>query len=274
MRSRLPAILFALLFPLTAQAVTLLPLDAEDATILPTGQLEMTIGGQYLDDVQPRFRKIRRDQWSAPEIGINVGLGTRAEVQFRWEALYVREEATSLNPEFGRYGVGDARLYTKIRVFSAGAFGTDWMPATALRFGLKLPNASFNDRLGTDEADFFGTALVSRYVFGAGLFADAGIGILGNPGPTRGQDDVFLYDAAITSPDVARFGDMGLILLGEVAGTAGSRFDDDQSHARVGARLEGRSFAAFVAGSARIDDRSEAYGARFGVVWWLQVFEE
>jgi hypothetical protein len=274
MRSRLILVLLLVVTVATpGEGATLLPLEAEDAALLPPGRLELVGGAEMLRGFRPPFLDVERDQWSAPWIGIHAGLGTRAEAQFRWEALAVNDEATEQEFAYSRWDVGDARLSTKIRVFRAGDYGIG-LPDTALHFGLKLPNASRPKRMGTDEADFFGGGLISRDVPGGRLHLNLGIAVLGNPGAVRGQDDLFLYRVAAESLGVAHAGEALVRLYAEVGGSAGSRFDNDRNAARVGVRLAGDRLATYLAGSVGFDENAEEFGVRFGLVCWLQAFEE
>ncbi|MGH7818151.1 MAG: hypothetical protein ACREQ9_00085 [Candidatus Binatia bacterium] len=249
-------------------AATLLPLDAEDAALLPPGVLELIVGAEGLYGFQPPFRDVERDQWSAPVVAVNAGLGERAEAQFRWEALAVDDEPTSQEPAYFRYDAGDARLFTKIRVLAPGDFGVERLPATALHFGMKLPNASFRKRIGTDEADFFGGGLLSTEFLGARLHANLGMAILGNPGLTRGQDDHFLYRFAAEAPGPFE----ALRFFAEVSGSEGSRFENDRHGGRLGARLGGERLAGYVGASAAFDELGEDFGVRFGLVYRLRAY--
>src|SRR5690606_22262668 len=129
------------------------------------------------------------------------------------------------------YGGGDARLFTKARLFAAAG---PW-PAVALRFGTKLPNAKLADRLGTDETDFQIETLFSRDFGRVAAHLNLGIAILGNGGPTvagdtsfnnTGQDDPFLWSFSLAGEaHPAPFGDGWTWRpLGELRGMAASRF--------------------------------------------------
>lgn len=272
MRSLRIAVLVLITAANSARALTLLPLETEDPALLPPGKLEISLGAHYLDSVQPVFRDVERNQWSAPELGISAGLGSRAEAQLRWEAIAARD--VSPGSQFSRFDTGDARLFTKVRVTSAGDFARPWVPETALQFGLKLPNASFRGGLGTDEADFFGHFLAAEDVLGARILTDVGVAILGNPGSTRGQDDLFLYGVAALSPSLAQWRETKLTLLGEISGSEGSRFENDRRRARLGLRIGTEWLAGYAGMSAPLTSRNEDFGVRFGLVWWLQVFSE
>jgi hypothetical protein len=256
-----------------AGAATLLPLDAEDAVPLATGRLEAVLGGEGAGDEQPLFRRSEQDRWSAPFVAVNVGVGSRAEVQFRWEALSVDGERPDSRQRSREYGTGDARLFTKLRVTSEGAYGWPWLPASGVAFGVKLPNANRSRGLGTDEADVFGHVLVSRSFGGARAHANVGIGILGNPRPEGGQDDVVLYDLGLVSPPV-RFRGVPFSLYGEVNGVGASRFGNDRSRLRLGIRFGGTALSFYLAGSRGLDDRSESWGVRFGIVTTFAAFAE
>jgi hypothetical protein len=149
-----------------------------------------------------------------------------------------------------------------------------WVPPTALHFGVKLPNASLSSGLGTDEADFFGLFLVDEDIAGLRLVGNVGMGILGNPGEERGQDDVFLWDVAAVSPPVVSWDAGDLKALVELAGVASSRFDNDRGRVRAGVQARVGSFGFYAGGSAKLVEESEDFGVRFGLVYWLRAFSE
>jgi hypothetical protein len=269
MRSCLFA-LFCVAFAATTPAETLLPLETEDAELLPAGRLELAIGSTGRFGFHPPFRSAERDyQWTTPTIGLNAGLGARAEVQVKWDALMIDDEGES-----PKSGAGDARFLTKVRVFSDEDYDLRWLPATAIRFGLKLPSASAPDGLGTDETDVFGELLLSRSLGPGRVHGNVGVGVLGNPGATGGQDDVLLYGLAFDSEEIARPSGVGLRLFGELSGVEGSRFDNVHHRAMGGLRLGGETLAAYLGAGAGLNERSEDFLVRFGLVYRIRVFEE
>lgn len=259
----------------SASAASLLPLDTESVTTLPSGKVETVHGASFLKDLRfPAFTPpgIIDSQTlvSGPEIGIHVGVGSRVEIQTRFEFLYNDEQRAGESNS--AYGAGDARLFTKVRLFSERK---RW-PALGLRFGAKLPNASKDDHLGTDETDFGIESLISKDFGMVAAHANLGLLILGNPGPvpgaedrdSSGQDDLFRYAIALVSRDFnPTRGAWRLRLLGEVAGTAGSRFDNDRAALATGLQLKRRGVTLYTGTSIGLVTASQNYGIRGGVIY-------
>ena len=94
------------------------------------------------------------------------------------------------------FGPGDLRLGTSARILPA--LGP--RPALWLDWEVKLPNASTEDGLGTDETDVAAMAL-ARWAGDAGtITAGAGLVILGDPLRYSAQDDAALVLLAASRP--------------------------------------------------------------------------
>ena len=122
--------------------------------------------------------------WGLPEVQGTLGVGSRAEVSFDYEYLM-------LQPHDGgsdEWESGDLRLWTKLGLLRGAG------QALSLRFGVKLPNSS---RLGTNETDFFASALYDLEWAGWVATANAGIGVIGNPAHNRSQDDVVTWGLSL-----------------------------------------------------------------------------
>jgi hypothetical protein len=264
----LPALLLLSVVP--ARSATLLPLDSQDAALLPTGVVELTAGAERLVDFHPPFRDFDRREWAAPRIGIAAGLGSRAEVQATWEALHVEREIQGRRGSFEGSSSGDARLFTKIRLLSAGDLRRSWVPDTGFLFGVKLPNT--NERFGTDQTDFFAHGLLAHTVPGGRLYANLGIGVLGNPGLVRVQDDVFLWSIAASSAPLASWVGQPISALAEITGVEGSRFGNDRRGARGGLRLGAAPLSAYLGGSVGFVPEGEDWGVRAGLIYELRAF--
>jgi hypothetical protein len=108
----------------------------------------------------------------------------------------------------------DLVIGAKVKIVSEGTR----MPAIALRFATKLPNASNESGLGLDTIDFFQTLLVGKTVQSIRVVGNIGLGILSDP--TRGdrQNDVLLYGLSL-----ARAFAEGAEIVGELNGRASTR---------------------------------------------------
>ena len=73
---------------------------------------------------------------------------------------------------------GDLVLATKFRFKKEG----EKSPAMGFRVAVKLPNASTEKGLGTDETDVYGVFLLQKEFHGLTLAGNLGIAILGDPG--------------------------------------------------------------------------------------------
>jgi len=258
------------------QADSILPLQTETAAALPHGHAEAVLGIDYFRDRRfPEFTPTgsieSQNLVSLPRIGLNFGLGDWAEVQASFEMLYLDEELSGGDSN-NKYGAGDARLFTKLYLLKE----RDLWPAAGVRFGTKLPNANVDDRLGTDEADFFISGLASKDFGGVSAHVNLGLAILGNPGPTApttspfdsdGQDDLFTWSVACTSQPFELGSDTSVRLMAEFAGQEGSRFDNDRDSFRGGAQLGWGSWHFYAGVSAGLITASENVGAMGGVIY-------
>jgi hypothetical protein len=253
-----------------------LPLETEAARLLPSGEVELILGVSYLRDQRfPAFTPagfIRsQDLVRVPELGFRVGAGGWAEIQAAFDFIYLNESTADGSPT--EYGNGDLRLSTKVRLLSEA----ERRPAVGLRFGTKLPNASKQKQLGTDETDFGAEALLSKDFGPLAGHVNLGLAILGNPGPvpgaenrdSSGQDDLFVYAVALSSRafPLASQSRWGIRLGLEATGATGSRFDNDRDAARLGARLERGPLVLYAGASMGLVTASENYGVRGGLVY-------
>jgi hypothetical protein len=262
-----------------ARAASLLPLRSEDARALPHGHAEAIVGIDYFKDLRfpdftPEGSISSQDLYSLPRIGLNFGLGDWAEVQASYELLYLDEELSDGSSD-STYGSGDARLFTKVYLIA----DRDWWPAAGIRFGTKLPNASVDDRLGTDEIDFMIEALASKDLGAATVHLNLGLALLDNPGPTAptpnpfdsdGQDDLFTWSVAAASLPLDVGSGLSLCLLGEFTGREGSRFDSDRDVFRGGVQLGYGTWHFYAGASAGLITASENVGVTTGLIYDFQ----
>lgn len=261
-------------FPASSGASSLQPLSMQEVKTLPNGTAEASLSIGYFDALWfPAFTQpgqvCCQSLLAAPTVGFNIGLGDRVEVQASYEFLLLDETRLG-EGKTSNYGSGDARLFTKVRIF--GEEG--WRPAFGVRFGTKLPNANRNDHLGTDRVDWGGELLGSKELGPAIVHLNGGLQIWDNPGTSGGQDDLFSYAAGVTSRDLggSATGPFFVRLLAEVAGLTGSRFGNDRSAVRGGIQVRASSLTFFGGLSAGLIRESEDIGAVAGVIWTFQVF--
>jgi hypothetical protein len=108
---------------------------------------------------------------AGPQLGFHIAVTDWVEIQATFEGLYLDEERAD-GTTHDTYGNGDARLWTKVRLWRE----REYRPIVALRFGTKLPNADKSDRLGTDETDFMIEALASKRLGAVTAHVNLGIG--------------------------------------------------------------------------------------------------
>ncbi len=235
------------------------PLETEEAWPVDKGVLQLSIGIEYQEDNVLPFDTLDRDRelLRAPVIGAALGVSERVEIQAIYDFLSLDEEGG--NDESGS---GDLRLFTKIGIFEESAY-----PTVGLRFGTKLPNANREDRLGTDETDFFASLLFSKNFERAVAHVNAGFALIGDPQPAGGQDDVLTYGLAIVVPVSP------VDLVFEVNGQALGKENNDRSVARGGFRwtvTEGVVLDA--AAGVGLSDDTEDWSVTGGLTFYPRLF--
>jgi hypothetical protein len=256
-----------------SSAYSLLPLVTEEAQTLPGDTIEATLGMNYFHNLRyPPFTPpgiiTSQTLMALPFLALRVGVGGWAEFQASYEMLYLHEQAVN-GATNNQYGGGDARIFTKLWFMRE----RDLLPALGMRFGTKLPDATRSTRLGTDDTDFAAAALASKTLGPVTTHVNLGIALLGNSGPSignsfaaGGQDDLFIYGIAVASKPLGATADGAIQLrfLGEIAGQAGSHFNNDLSDIRFGLQMIRGAGMLYVGVSTGLDSGSEDVGASFG----------
>lgn len=260
-----------------ARGEWLAPLAAETAETLGGGHAELGLGAAYRNDARyPPFTPRGEIKWQSlttvPELAFRVAPADVVEIQASYEFIALEENTVS-DGRRSEYGGGDARLFTKIWAVRERT----WIPGTGVRFGVKLPNASKAKRLGTDETDFLIQVLGSKRFADWATHLNLGLAILGNPGfagtSGEGQDDLFTYDLALVSPFLgARApGQWGLRGLLEIAGAAGSRFDNDFTEIRGGPQVAWGNWTFYLGATAGLDGAAARYGFSGGAFYAFEL---
>ncbi len=246
------------------------------ATTLPSGRTEAILGVSYFRDMRwPAFTPAgslqRQSLLQAPQLAFRIGAGDWAEIQATFEMLYLDEKDAN-GATRHHFGNGDARLATKVHVVRERRF----LPAFGLHFGTKLPNANRANRLGTDDTDFWITALGSKDLGPLAVHANLGILLLGNSGSTLGnefnaggQDDLFTYVLAATSKPwlLSEENDIAVRSLAEVTGWNGSRYDNDRAGGKLGLQLQHGASTFFLGASFGFVTANENVGASLGYIY-------
>ena len=247
---------------------------------MPNGIAQATLGVSYaLNGTFPFFTPPgsleSQDVVGVPQFGFRIGAGGWVEIQASYETIYLHERDVDgqTNTQFGS---GDACLFTKVRLLKEG----DILPALGLRFGTKLPNASRAEHLGTDETDWMGEILASRRFGPVTGHVNLGLALLGVPKPfpgqtfeAGGQDDLFAYSIAVVSKPLGddRPEATHVTILGEVAGLAGSHFDNDRAAIRIGLQIVHGAATVYVGVGTGLITESEEFGANAGFTYTFDV---
>jgi hypothetical protein len=259
-----------------ARAEWLAPLTTETAETMTSGTAQFGLGASYFRNRRyPPFTPSgfiqSQSLTTVPELGFRIAAGSMVEIQASYEFINLDEQTVDGSNDV--YGGGDARLFTKVYAVSERT----WLPALGARFGVKLPNASSKDRLGTDETDFHISVLASKHFGGFGTHVNLGIAILGNPGfgdaDSSGQDDLFTYAVALVTPTVGGEADHGWSgrFLMEVTGQTGSRFDNDSAAIRGGLQVFYRGLTLYAGVSGGLFSAAEKYGFMGGALYTFEL---
>lgn len=260
-----------------ARAEWLAPLSAETAETIGGGRAQVGLGASYANDGRyPGFTPPDEIRWQsltvAPAIGFRIAPADVVEIQASYEFLN-NDENTVSGGKQSNYGGGDARLFTKLWAVRERT----WIPGIGVRFGVKLPNASKEDRLGTDETDFLMQLLGSKRFGDWATHLNLGFAILGNPGfygaDPSGQDDLFTYDIAVVTPFLGRASadDWGLRGLLEIDGATGSRFDNDFTEVRGGPQVTVGGWTMYLGVTGGIDGAAPTYGFSGGAFYTFEL---
>jgi len=175
---------------LTAPASAEWPYLTEEAATGGEGYYTASIGVSRTWQDSDRLPGGNGVLWTFPEVELTLGVGPHADVTASYALLWF----DPANGEDAAYESGDVRLWTKLGLFPGRFSGA------SLRFGVKIPNASEDRGLGTDETDFFLQGLYDMPLGQAVLSVNAGLGLLGSTERNQSQDDVFTWGAALRGP--------------------------------------------------------------------------
>lgn len=158
-----------------------------------------------------------------PLLGFSFGMGSNAEIQIDGVSVSRLRISNRFDAPLSNVvdvsgdttrSFDDIVVGAKVKIVSEGAR----MPAIALRFATRLPNASNESGLGLDTIDFFQSILVGKTMQSVRVVGNIGLGILSDP--TRGdrQNDVLTYGFSL-----ARAFAEGAEIVGEINGRASTR---------------------------------------------------
>jgi hypothetical protein len=184
-----------LLLPPPTSAANLEPTGLQDAHLLKKNAAEIRLGVSYAYKLRLPFQIKDKDRRLAeiPALTLNLGLGDRVEGQLYYNFLNLKEDGQK-----DGWSSGDLIVAFKVGLFREGPR----LPALALRFATKLPDANRPRHFGTDQTDYFVDLLGAKSWGGVSLYANLGFGILGNPGiyADDEQDDILRYGVGMKVP--------------------------------------------------------------------------
>ena len=199
------------------------PLLTEDPETIGDGLILLEAGIDHAWDETFTVSGLKGNVLRGPRLGFSFGMGSNAEIQIdgvSYSRLRVADRFDAplsnmldLSGDTAR-SFDDVVVGAKVKLVSEGAR----MPAIALRFATRLPNASNESGLGLDTIDFFQSVLVGKTMQSVRVVGNVGLGILSDP--TRGdrQNDVLTYGFSL-----ARAFAEGAEIVGEINGRASTR---------------------------------------------------
>lgn len=197
------------------------PLQTEDPETIGAGRILLEAGVDYERDVFFPLSGLRGNLFTAPSLGVSIGVSSIAEIQVDggfYQQLRITEQVPNalFSPLLKIEGqetsdVKDLDLGAKVRFLSE----TAGRPAMAVRFSTRLPNANNESGLGKDLQDFSAGLLMAKTVQSVRVVANVGFLILSNPMQVADQDDLLTY-----SLSVARAVSASAELVGEFVGRA------------------------------------------------------
>jgi len=193
------------------------PMETELVDSVGAGIVRAELGLDFLQGAEYPFSGLEGDLTRIGNIGLRLGAGNSVELQAFWTAQNYLN-INGVDPGAPNYqnldfngnstsDFGDLVLATKFRFKKERGNS----PAMGFRVAVKLPNASTENGLGSDETDVIGTFLMQKDFGGLTLAGNLGIAILGDPETAGSQDDQLAWGAAgiYTLTDRLRvFGDM------------------------------------------------------------------
>ncbi len=238
----------------SALAGSVLPMTTESAEASRKGDLTLE---SYLDAEQTphvRYHSPEGMLITGPVIGLRYGLAETVEFKLSGPVQVWAYPDTGGD----RSEIGDFTVWTKW----AAAKEREKRPAMGLRWGVKLPNASDQSDLGTDEVDFHFQGLGTKKLGRWRLDGNMGLGILGDPTQYSLQNDVLTFGFAATlrlSPDWSA--------MNELQGATGKGYLPGYTMMRWGAAWEpgGGPWRYFGAVTRGVTARSPDWGIRLGL---------
>ncbi len=199
------------------------PLLTEDPEAIGDGLILLEAGIDRAWDETFTVSGLEGNLLRGPQLGLSFGMGPNAEIQIdgiSFSRLNISDRfdapLSSMLDVTGdtSSSFADIVVGAKVKIVGEGAR----MPAIALRFATRLPNASNESGLGLDTIDFFQSLLVGKTIESVRVVGNVGLGILSDPMRGDRQNDVLTYGFSL-----ARAFAPGAEIVGEINGRASTR---------------------------------------------------
>ena len=162
-------------------------LDTEEALTMGQGNVraEIEVGVTKQPDASELI--------NVPTVRIAYGLSDWADIEIEYEYLVVRGSdftdffSGTRHENFDEEGGGDARISLKVVPYEFKSH------RLGFEFTTKLPNASQDDGLGTNEADIIGKLLLSSDWGRLKTHLNLGMAVLGDPSRDGNQNDFIVW---------------------------------------------------------------------------------
>jgi hypothetical protein len=242
------------------------PLLTEEADTATAGHLVLETAFDAIAYEPSYITGAKRTRWDGPLLRFVFSPAANVELDLQW---VVRVGAGSEPSSDAVSEPGDVTLRAKWRLVA----GRGARPAFAARFGVTLPETSYNDiafrplGLGPNTLRAFMDGLVTFSLGGARIHANLGALVFDEVFRPHDQRDFFLYGLAFG-------GDLGagLELVAEVAGRTGDGEPgaEVRSEARLGLRFGHRRVRGVAAVRRGLATADGTWGGSLGLTWTLR----
>lgn len=254
--------------PLASQSSVPDPIVTRPVETLGAGNWDFFLGAGAAGDAIPApllAAPIEGDLLQAPILRFAYGLGRIAQIEVEWPGWQWLDTHSAVNGGSieNSSELSDLRFWTQISFRHPDEHPRG--PGLGLRIGLKAPNASDQEGLGTDETDLFASFLLQQGLGSSLLMLNLGLGVLGDPVQESEQVDVVTYGIALRVPVAS-----SSHLYMEVAGwedTISQREPGDLALARVGFGVPARSGRFVGSVGAGLSDLSPDWTVHLGYHW-------
>jgi hypothetical protein len=242
------------------------PLQTEEAETAPAGRLLFETGFEAIADEPSYITGVRRTRWGGPLVRFSYSPAGNVELDLEW---VTRVGAAGESGMGSVSDGGDVTLRAKWRFLG----GRPGRAALGARFGVTLPDTSFNDvtgkplGLGPNTLRAFVEGLFTVPLGRARLHGNAGFLNFDEVFRAHEQRDLLTYALALTLPLDAR-----LEAVAEVAGRAGDGEPgaEVRSEARVGLRVGAGRVRGDVAVRRGLATADGTWGGTVGLSWTIR----